>query len=204
MRWISVASDVEVASRGLDDFGQRQVPFATALALTWTAQDAQSGVQDSLARRFTLRNNWVRSGIRITAAKKGDPVAVVGSIETFMGKQETGGSKTARSHSRVAIPVEAKRNKRDIIPKGQRPGALKGKPRILARNGSNLIPIGSGFAILQRAGKDRYPLKALYRFKGSVQIKPRFGFKGTVSDIVARRFASNMVRALDQAKASAR
>ena len=202
--WISVKHDIDAATRGLDDFALQQVPFATAAALTDTAKDAQSGVQDSLSRRFTLRNNWVRSGIRITPANKSTMTAVVGSLEPFMEKQETGGTKTARDHSRVAVPVEAKRSKRDMIPKGQRPGALRGKPKVLSWKGSNILRRGSGFGILQRVGKARYPLRVLYWLKRGVQIKRRFGFKATVADIVQRRIGPNFLRRLDEAKATAR
>jgi hypothetical protein len=97
---VRVISDVERITRALDDAAQKQVPFALARALTWTAKDAQSDVRGELPRRFTLRNNWVSSGIRITPAKKGAPEALVGSLEPFMARQETGGVKKARDHSR--------------------------------------------------------------------------------------------------------
>jgi hypothetical protein len=202
--WISVKHDIDAATRGLDDFALRQVPFATAAALTDTAKDGQSGVQDSLSRRFTLRNNYVRSGIRITPATKATMMAVVGSLEPFMEKQETGGTKTARDHSRVAVPVEAKRSKRDLIPKGQRPGALRGKPKVLAWKGSNILRRGGAFGILERVGKARYPLRILYWLKRGVHVKPRLGFKPTVEDIVHRRFGPHFVRRLEEAKATAR
>lgn len=202
MSWVSVKHDIDQAVAGLDDFSERQVPFAEALALTRTAQDAQAGVRDSLARRFTLRNNWVRSGIRITAARKNNPIATVGSIEPFMRRQEDGGTKTARSHARVAVPADAKRGKTGIIPKGQRPAALMGRPRVLSWQGSNLWPRSGGFSILQRVGKARYPLKRLYWLQRAVRVLPRFGFKATTLQIIARRIAPNFVAALDEARAT--
>lgn len=202
--WISVRSDVAKATTRLDDLAQRQVPFATALALTMTAQDGQSGVQDSLPRRFTLRNNRVRSGIRITPATKSTLRAIVGSVDDFMEGQETGGTKRARDHSRVAVPVEARRNKRDLIPKSQKPAALRGRRRVLAWNGSNILSRKGGFGILERVGKARYPLRVLYWLKKGVKLRPLLGLKGTVLDIVGRRFGLNFARAMEQAQRSAK
>jgi hypothetical protein len=196
---IRVISDIERLTRMLDEAGKRQVPFAIARALTMTARDAQVAVRGELPKRFTLRNTWVSSGIRIQPAHKGVPIALVGSLEPFMERQEIGGTKRARSHSRVAVPVKAKRNKRDRIPKGQRPAALKGKPRVLSIKGSNVITTKRGQGILQRVGRDRYPLQVVYWMKRGVQVKPRFGFKETTATAVQHRFSTNFVAALSEA-----
>lgn len=202
MAWVSVRHNLDAVTKGLQTFAREEVPFAEALALTWTAQDAQSGVQDSLARRFTLRNNRVRTGIRITAARKSAPTSIVGSIDDFMKLQETGGTKSARDHSRVAIPADVKRTKRDLIGKSQRPLAMRGKPKVLSWHGVDIFRRGGTAAILQRVGKGRYPLKALWRLKPNVRIKPRLGFKATTMDIIGRRIGPNFIRALSQASAS--
>ena len=190
---IRVASTIDRFTRDMDDAARRHVPFAAARALTRTAQDAQGEVKAGLGQRFTLRNNWVVGGIRIKAATKANLEATVGSLEPFMERQETGGTRSARDHSRIAVPVKAKRNKRDLIPKGQRPAALKGKPKVFT------ITKGSGTAIVRREGKARYPLQILYWLKRGVRIKPRLGFKGTTSTIIEQRFAPNFVESLSQA-----
>ncbi len=190
---IRVASDVERFTTGMDDAARRHLPFAIARALTWTAQDAQTEVREDLPKRYTLRNNWVKNGIRITPAKKDDLRSVVGSLEPFMKRQETGGTKKARDHSRVAVPVNARRNKRAAIPKGQRPAALKGKPKIFT------ITTASGTGIMRRVGKKRYPLQLLYWLKRGVQVKPSFGFKVTTSTTVRDRFGPNFVESLSRA-----
>ncbi len=187
---IRVVDDVARLTRDLDETANRQIPFALARALTMTARDAQTDVRADLPRRFTIRNTWVSKGIRITPATKAKPEAVVGSLEPFMARQETGGTKTARSHSRVAVP---KTKPTRIIPKGQRPAALKGKPRVF------LINTRFGAGIVRREGRDRYPLQFLYWLKRGVRIKPAFGFKGTTAETVSRRFAPNFVEAFSSA-----
>lgn len=190
---IRVISDIDRFVANIDAAAKRHVPFAIARALTMTARDAQEDVREDLPKKFTLRNNWTSSGIRITPATKATPMAIVGSIEPYMKRQEEGGTKRARSHSRVAVPVKAKRNKRDIIPKGQRPGALRGKPKTF------LVTTAMGAGILRRVGKKRYPVQILYWLKRGVKVKPAFGFKGTTGTSVQERFGPNFVEALSAA-----
>jgi hypothetical protein len=165
---------------------------ALARALTRTAQDEQGDVRSDLPHRFTIRNTWVSRGIRITPATKAKPEAIVGSLEPFMARQETGGQKRARSAHHVAVPVKAKRNKRDIIPKGQRPAALKGKPGVF-----KIVTASAG--IMRREGKQRYPLQILYWLKSGVTVRPRFGFQNTTADTVRKRFGLNFIASLSDA-----
>ncbi|HEX2892268.1 hypothetical protein [Vineibacter terrae] len=195
---IVVSSDVDRIIRDYADLEERQFPFAKAKALTKTAQDAQGDVRADLPNRFTLRNTWVSKGIRITPAKKTALTAEVGSLEPFMARQETGGTKKARDHSRVAVPSQARRNKRGMIPRGERPAGLRGKPRVF------LMKTAGGVGIVRRATKARTPIQFLYWLKADVQVRPAFGFKKAVGTTVARAFGPNFVAALDQARATAR
>lgn len=190
---IRVHSDVDRFSMNMDEAARRHVPFALARGLTQTAKDAQADVREDLPKRFTIRRAWVPNGIRIEPATKRDPEAVVGSLEPFMKRQETGGRKRARDHSRVAVPVNVKRSKRDLIPKGQRPAALKGKPKVF------LVKTASGAGILRRVGKKRYPVQILYWLKKGVDVKPRFGFQKTTGTTVQERFGPNFVASLSDA-----
>jgi hypothetical protein len=187
---IRVIDDVERFTRNMDDAGRRHVPFAIARALTWTAQDAQTDVRDELPKRFTLRNSWVKNGIRITPATKASPQAVVGSLEPFMERQETGGAKRSRGGHRIAVP-KAKPSR--VIPRAQRPAAIRNKPRVFT------IATASGAGIVRRQGKKRYPLQLLYWLKRGVQVKPAFGFKGTTGRTVRDRVGPNFIESLSQA-----
>ena len=187
---IRVIDDVERFTANMDAAGRRQVPFALARALTWTAKDAQSDVREDLPRCYTLRNNWVKNGIRITPATKASPQAVVGSLEPFMERQETGGSKRSRGGHRIAVP---KTKPAKIIPRGQRPTAVRQKPRVFT------IATAHGAGIFRRQGRERYPLQILYWLKRGVKVKPSFGFKGTTTNAVAQRFGPNFVESLSQA-----
>ncbi|MCW5737350.1 MAG: hypothetical protein KIS73_24705 [Enhydrobacter sp.] len=176
----------------------RQVPFATARALTLTVRDAQTDIRAELPKRFTIRNSWVSKGIRIDPATKTKLEAAVGTLEPFMRLQETGGAGHARDASRKAVPKGAKRGKSGIIPKGQRPRALLNKPKHF------LAKTRFGAAVMKRKGKARYPIEPLFWLKRTVPIKPRFGFKGQVETTTGRRFAANWATSMDAAAASSR
>jgi hypothetical protein len=85
------------------------------------------------------------------------------------------------------------------MPKGQRPAALKGKPRVLSIKGSNVITTKWGQGILQRVGGDRYPLQVVYWMKRGVTVKPHWNFKGTTEGTVQHRFSTNFVATLSEA-----
>jgi hypothetical protein len=187
---IRVIDDVERFTRNMDDAARRHVPFAIARALTWTARDAQTDVRDELPKQFTLRNSWVKNGIRITPASKASPQAVVGSLEPFMERQETGGAKRSRGGHRIAVP-KAKPSR--VIPRAQRPAAVRNKPRVFT------VKTANGAGIFRRQGKQRYPLQLLYWLKRGVQVKPAFGFKGTTGTTVQDRFGPNFIESVSQA-----
>src|SRR5438105_1955033 len=85
------------------------------------------------------------------------------------------------------------RNKRDLIPKGQRPAALRGRPKVFT------IETAKGTAILRRDYKGRHQNTLPYWLKRGVRIQPGFGFKATAGSAIAKHFAPNLVEALSQA-----
>jgi len=116
--------------RTLERFRVDQYPFAAAVALTRTAQDAQAEVRAGLPRRFTIRNRWVSQGIRIVPATKRRLESWVGSRDDFMALQETGGIKRPRGEH-LAVPTEkVRRRKRGLISKAQRPRRVLQKPKV--------------------------------------------------------------------------
>jgi hypothetical protein len=187
---IRVHSDVARFTAGMDDAANRQIPFALARALTLTAKDAQDDVRAGLAAKFTLRNTWVSRGIRITPATKANPVAIVGSLEPFMAKQETGGDKKARGGHRLTPP---KVKSTSVTPKSRRATAVRNKPRVFV----NMTKTGP--AILYRVTEERDSVIVLYWLNRGVKVKPRFGFKGTTEKTIRDRFGANFVASLSDA-----
>jgi len=198
MAGLTIDTNLPEVQAKLGRIGRRQVPFATVLALTRTAQDGQEAVRSELPRRFTLRSSWLQRGIRVQAANKARPVARVWSRDAFMVLQEVGGTKSPRGRA-IAIPKAIRRSERSRIPRSRRPRAILRRPRTF------VAPLRGGDAgIFQRRGR-RGAVRLLYALETDpVRIDPRWGFRSTVQDVVDRTFAGHFGRALARALATAR
>jgi len=191
---INVRTNIRDYTRRLDRLARDQVPFATAVALIRTAQDAQEEVRKQLKRRFTIRRAWVPSGIRITPARKTDLEASVGSRDHFMALQETGGIKRPRTAAHIAVPANVRRSKSGVVTKANRPRALLAKPGHFRTER----------AIMKRGrGKGARPVR-LFTLARSARIRPRFGFKKTTARVAAVRLPKSFGAALARALASSR
>ncbi|ABK43758.1 hypothetical protein Mmc1_1247 [Magnetococcus marinus MC-1] len=174
----------------------KQVRYATAVALTRTAQDAQAEVRRRLPERFTIRTGWVAKGIRIKPAKKSDLQASVRVLDPFMAMQETGGSKRSQTGDALGVPVGARPNPKSVTRPGKFPGALLKKPNHFI---APLHDDPSTYAVWRRSGRKGRKLKMMYLFADRVEIKPRFGFMDTVKAVVEARFQENFGRAMEEA-----
>lgn len=86
---------------------EKQIPFATALALTRTAKEVQREEIAHIRTAFTVRGSWLREGGRfgagIVPALKENLVAVVESRAPWLEAHEEGTTRrSARRGERVA------------------------------------------------------------------------------------------------------
>lgn len=180
----------------------KQIRFATAVALTKTAKQAQTAVLGALRENFTLRTNWAepssKIGIRIKPAKKDDLEAQVKTAANFLKLQDEGGEKLPKGKM-LAIPtVNVKRNKRDLIAKANRPNALRGKRTFI-------IQTPRGPVLFQRKFKGkRSQIVALYNLEPKARISARPVFKRPVESTAMENFNKNFEEACKQAFATAR
>lgn len=124
----SNAGGVQDAIRELID---RQISFATAVALTRVAQDARDKIRAEMPKHFTLRNKRVLRGVTIERARKQDwphCAAKVGTLDEFMVMQITGGEKRPRrGAAHIAVPtrlVEARRTSSGKVRDADKPKQL--------------------------------------------------------------------------------
>lgn len=133
---MDITVDTKPLTRFLNDFEQRQVPFAAANSLNDTAKLFQSRQQQHMGNIFTVRRQeWVRNNVKIRPedfATKRKLVATVriespggGDRSDVIGKFETQTVKRPREGNTTAIPVEARRQRTGIIRRGERVGAIK-------------------------------------------------------------------------------
>jgi hypothetical protein len=189
------AITIDVDLRGFERWSSsaivRQVPFATAKALTQLAVPARDKVRSDLPHHFHLRSGWTARGVQAVPARKSDypnSFAVVGSRDEWMVIQETGGVKRPAHTDLLAIPTKRQTWRRSAsgrMPKAQRPKAL-------IRGGK---AFQQGDLIMQRDP----PFGVLYFLRPRAQLEARFEFRPTVETLVKARYSFVFRRALDDA-----
>lgn len=198
----------EDTKRGLREVG-KQAPFALSLALNRLANAAQKEVQDQLGSRFTLRQaDFMKRTIyrarpadfatkqQLEAAiRVNDQTDNRGRKRDFLAKFEEGGLKVPTAGRAIAIPVEARRNKRDIVTAANRPRAILKRPKFYVAAGAIKQAVGRGKAATTRVW---------YIFKRSIRIAPRLGMADTTKRVTEARWAEIASAAIEQAVRTAR
>ena len=77
MLTFSAKADIRVLERQLDAWAKRQLPFATAQALTAVAKKAADAERREMQRTLDRPEPFTLRGIAVKAARKNDPVAIV-------------------------------------------------------------------------------------------------------------------------------
>lgn len=207
---VVVTSNAVDAARWLDGLARKQIPFASAVALTRLAQVAQKLLKANLRRHFTIRNARVGQGIRIKRAEKTDwprCQAFVGSVDNFMINQATGEPKRSRDGHHVAIPSRIAISAR--TGSGKMPAAVK--PRALVHSSRGFIGLveGGREAIFRRTGRQKGNLRNLgvtryYLLATQQPMKKRWPIREEVSQAVGSNYEAVFARELRAAIRSAR
>ena len=175
----------------------RNLRFAASVGLNRTVDEAQREIQASLGSKFTLRRaDFVK---RTIYRKPGEDFAtkdkLIAAVQVnperdFLAKFEAGGDKTSKSGGPVAIPIDIRRNKNDIVPKSQWVGALLAAKKAFIKNG----------LVLQRLGTKAtgFEIRLAYIFKPSVRIRPVLKFVETARAVAARRLVPNVAGSINR------
>jgi hypothetical protein len=178
----------------------KQIEFGTAVGLTQTAKDGQKASQDALRGTFIIRNKWPEIGpyaIKIKPATKNDLASEVRTAADWLVAHETGEDKKAKSGD-VAVPTDqVRRNKRLIIPRGQRPRGLGDKVFVLKTK--------HGPVLAQRISRGkRKGLIVLYGLEKSVRIRKQSTFYAPIQAVVKRNLDRNIKAGIERALATAK
>jgi hypothetical protein len=212
---IEIKLDAEKWMRQMEG-GEKQLPFAMSKALNETATDFQTAERNVIASRFTLRRpDFIKRTIKIERgnfATKANLRAIVNVDEKrdLLSKFEKGGDKQPREGRSIAIPVEARRNKSDIVTKGNRPKAYqlqqvsanvaKGLKRTFLIRSAD----GKG-ALFQRVGRGKNStIRNLFSFKSRVPIPKRLSFHDTARKTALTQWPKNMLKAFENAMRTAK
>lgn len=174
----------------------KNVQFGTAMGLTKTAKDGQAASVDAIKGTFTVRGNWwqqnMRHGIKIKPARPTDMTAEVKTAADWLEPHETGKDKQARGGD-VAVPTDQiRRNKRMIIPRGQRPRGLGAKVfKLMTKRGEVLAQR------MQRG--PRKGIVILYGLERSVKIRKQSTFYEPIGKAVKRNINKNIADGIAKA-----
>lgn len=168
---ISVKHDLNRAERLLKGY-ERQIPFATSLAINNTAKDFQTAERTQLLRAFDVRRKqWVERNVKIkpfsTKRRLEARIGIVspgaGERSDILSKFEKGGMKRPTKRQALAIPDRAQRTRAGVISRAARPRAFRfrlwgvGKGGVRVYRGKKRTfmiqyPDGTG-GIYQRVGR---------------------------------------------------
>lgn len=231
---ISVRHDYHRIEAALTDLHRRQLPFATAAALTDAARAAQSAVTAELPEIFDRPIPFTMKAIGMSPAHKADLTAEVFVKRTqaeYLYREEVGGTRTGAENTHspstaLILPSKIKLNAYGNLPFG----ALK---RLVAeadekreqtakqlrrKKKTDAARPNRDKGIFYMAGKSpwgagpggffkRLPghkLQRLLSFEPSATYKPRFGFRARVQVAATQAFATSFAKRLREAIATAR
>lgn len=177
----------------LKEFGSR-ARFAASVGLNRTANEVQDGIRASLNGKFTLRREafvkntiYRKPGEDFASKDKLTAGVRVNEERNILAKFEAGGLKTPTGGRRfLAIPIDVKRNKSDIVTRANSIKALLASGKAFLKNGKVWLKTGRG-------GKQ---LKLAYVLKPSVKIEPDLQFVATGTRIALDRLAPNVIGAI--------
>lgn len=204
---IQVRADSRPLTRSLDDLAQRQVPFATARALTAMADAAAVANRRALPSIFDRPTPFTRAGIAVQPAKKNHLVARVFVKERqaeYLALEETGGVRRPERSRQggsgtgqaLVVPRAVRRNAFGNIP-------FRGLAALKRRKDVFVGKTPSGTGGFFRRLKDG-TLQPLALFIDRATYKPRFGFKKRVIQVATATMAPAFRQALAKALATAR
>jgi hypothetical protein len=197
MLTISVRSDFQRMQRIMTDLERRQLPFATARALTRTAQAARDDVKASLPTAFDRPTPFTRGGIGIkTATKAGLTAEVfVKDIQAdYLAKQERGGVREPKKKALVK-PVGIRINQYGNI-------ANKAVAKAYQRKNTFSGTVRGTPGLWERTKKGG--LKLLVRYEDRKQVKAKPWFIPVVTATVRRVWPRLMAESLRDAMRNAR
>lgn len=206
---------LDAVRRTLSDVDQQQIPFAAKNALNAIGLKAQKVERARMAAVFTLRRRDFieKQGVKIMQFATKDRLSLTIGVDSkadFLDKFEAGGTKRARkSAGLLAVPINARRNKADIVTAGQRPRALLDRLGERTGAGSAFIvkraqgALGPGIYLRTGRGGHGDP-RLMFELRPSARIQPVLQFARTVTLTAREEWPHAFALALRDALKTAR
>ena len=218
---ISVQTNLREIQRQFGVFAERQIPFATATALTAIAKHVQADEQKQFTRVFDRPTPFTMNAVGTRAARKSDLRAVVyvkDKAAGYLAPYESGDVQKVNGRA-VLNPKAASVNQYGNLPrnliarlKGRSDvfiGPVKTKSgevingvwqRPYMRGGSGKV---RGNSKLGRGFNTSGALKLLIRFTDAQPVTKRLGYRATAKVSIDRHFKAEFTLAMSRAMATA-
>lgn len=194
---INVSVDVSRAVKGLD-FATKQVPFATARALTALARTVQQAETTALPQVFDRPTPFTMRAFGITAASKTTLTAEVfakARQAAYLQPSEVQGPQFLGAGKRIRTPIGIGLNTYGNIPRRK-------IAQLIARKKAFLGVIKGVNGLWLRLPKGK--LQLLVDFTEPVDVKSHLGFQDRAAKVIAANFDKTFHAALRDALATAR
>lgn len=204
---ISVQTNVKALAKKLDAFAYKQLPFATAQALTAIAREIQKGEQAAMSTVFDRPTPFTVNSVGVKPARKDNQEAEVfvkDIAAAYLKPYEVGGVNKLNSKA-VLTPIGSPTNQYGNLPRN-RLASLKGRAnvfvgKIKGKDGTQIDGVWQ--RIPARKGKPA-SVKLLIRFDDAHPIKQHLDYRQRAQGIVTATFDVEMGRALAKAIATAK
>lgn len=216
---LNIKLDLKPLQRAFIDLRSKQVPFATALALTTLAKGGQALERADIIETFPTATPFTQGGVAITPATKSRQVATVYLRPTTAAYLEPfvdGGAHYLGGKRGLLVPKGINLNQYGNIPKGKLQ-ALKGKPGIFIGSVKTKHGVINGVwqrpvtASVRTKGRGRgtvatphTPMKLLIRFEDPQPVKEHLDFYGRLERYVRANAATVFNASMRKALTSAR
>lgn len=203
---ISVRANVKAISRDLDNFAYRQLPFATAQALTGLAKRIRDDEQRGMLKVFDKPTPFTLGAVGARGATKANPVAVVyirDIAAQYLAPFEFGGKHFLGGKRGLLVPKDIPVNQYGNLPRSTL-ARLKGRRDVFI--GAVKLKTGETVhGVWQRPPRGtKARLKLLIRFSDPQTVHQRLDWFGRAQATVQRWFNAEFAAAFRKALATAR
>ena len=220
---ISVRADVKGLTRQLSALAQKQIPFATATALTATAKLVAAAEVENMKKVLDKPTPFTLRSVRVKGARKSDPVATVYMQDTaavYLLPFEFGGRHKLIGKGITWLNPKDKSllNQYGNLPKSKL-NALKNRPDVFVgtvktKDGKTIDgvwqrptaePAANAKGKVKLKAKTNYSgkLKLLIRFGDALEVKDQLHWRTLAQKTVGAVFKEEFTKALAAALATA-
>lgn len=203
---IDVRQDLKRVTKSLSDFAEKQIPFATAQALSALGKMVEKAEVAEIAETFPTATPFTKGGVGLRRARKDRLQAEVylrDVTATYLAPYIDGGVHHLNSRA-LLNPKAINTNQYGNIPRG-RLGQLKGQKSTFIGTVQTKAGAVSGVWRRLPAKKGQGPkLQLLIRFSDALPVKQRLAWQPVAQKIVDRNFDRVFGQAMARAIATAR